>query len=88
MAADDLPLETLHNVFQYLGALDCLQGRHVCRKWRDMATGCASLRLTNSGQGRTVVIWNGLVRFMKYNPGVKIAGEKTHSDGEESSFSS
>jgi hypothetical protein len=85
MAADDLPLETLHNVFQYLEALDCLQGRHVCRKWRDIAAGCASLRLTNSGQGRTVVIWNGLVRFMKYNPGVIMAGEKNDSDGEEAS---
>ena len=88
MAADDLPLETLHNVFQYLDARDCLEGRRVCRKWRDIAAGCASLRLIDSGQGRIVVIWNGLVRFMKYNPGVIMAGEKNNSGGEESTFTS
>jgi hypothetical protein len=35
------------------------------------------------------MIWNGIVRFMKFNPGVNMHGEKLHAGAEESaSFSS
>ena len=70
----DLPPETLHHIFQYLGAVDSLTRRLVCQNWREISTGTIFLKLTPSSS--TVVIWQGVERFFKYNPGVKLKGRR------------